>query len=858
LFGVLTVPLMYATAVALFRSRAAGLLAALLVAVSPLHVWYAQEVRMYTLLTFLCLLSSYLLLLAVEVRGGWQVAALWAGYTFVNVAACYTHYFAFVVLAFQAVYLLSVWWRRGFRPRHLIAGAAASGVFTVLAYLPWLPYLLGRYGDDPSYWAGRLKLGEVLVDIAVFFAGGESVTEATGISFFVVYATLLLVCLVALLVRAAHTTRLEAGDTDALLPAAYEPILFLLFYLLLPPALILAVSYAAPKFNARYVMVSHPPLVLIVAGGLVALWQLRGSLMGKVSRQAGVVLALLFLLGTSAYADLAAYGDPNFARADFRGVADYLRRHVGEDETVILVSGHAFPVFDYYAPDLERHLLPDSTTLDTGETLDYSVAADLNEWLAGKEGVWLVLWQDEVVDPAGYVPLMLAEMGEETPVGRAFAQVDVRHYRLPEDAVFSERPEIAHPANLNFGDRLQLLGYTQTGERQVTFFWEALQPLEEDYRVSLVLRDTMGQTWGTWDGRPTAYYYPTDRWRVGQVVFGRYDLALLPGSPPGDYGLEVGVYTEEDPVGLDVLDAAGNPIGKRAVPGAVRLAVAAVTPDEVEIPNADRIEMGGGVVLLGWELGREEAPPGDRLLVAPVWSVETQPAGDYLVRVLVTDTSGQPLEAGVYYPTNQWHPTSLWLPDQAWRGQFTFRLPIQAQPGEARVALQLVDRTGAPVGSPVTLTTIEVLPTDRVFTPPEPEELRRANFDDRVGLVGADLNPDPAAPGGVVRVTLYWQSLAEMDVAYTVFLHLLDADGRVVTGDDGEPAAGARPTTSWVPGEYVTDVHELAVPADLAPGDYIVEVGLYDAGVPTMPRLPVLGAEGEAATDRIIFALQVR
>ncbi|HSJ59509.1 MAG TPA: glycosyltransferase family 39 protein [Anaerolineae bacterium] len=858
LFGLLTVPLIYMAGLALFQSKSAGLLAAFLVAISPLHIWYAQEVRMYTLLTFLCLLSSYLLLRVTTTRDARQAAALWAGFTAANVAAIYTHYFAFFVLAFQAVYLLWTWGRERLRPRHLVIGGAASGLVTLLAYLPWLPNLLTRYDTDVSYLEGRLKLGEVLVDIAVLFAGGESVTEADGLLWAAGIGVVLVVCLAALFARASAVARREPQNEPSALPAAYDPILFLLLYLLLPPVLILAISYAAPKFNARYVMMSHPALLLILGGGLAALRHVRGQAIANVLRQAAAILGMLLLFAASAYAVLGAYGDPDFARADFRGVATYLRDHVQEKETIILVSGHAFPVFDYYAPDLDRHLLPDTPTLDTTATLDYSIAGTLNEWLGDKSGVWLVLWQDEVVDPAGYLPSMLAESAQEVPVGVAFSQVDVRHYRLPDGAAFAVRPDIAHPAHVNFGNRLQLLGYTQTGDRQVTLFWEALQPLQEDYRVSIVLRDTIGQSWGQWDGRPTAYYYPTSRWRPGQVVFGRIDLALLPGSPPGDYGLEVGVYTEQDPVGLDVLDAAGNPQGKRAVPGAVRLAVAAATPEEVEVVHAEQLNLGGGIGLIGWDLGREDAAPGDRLLLTPIWSVKSQPGGDYRVRLLLSDAAGQALDAGIHYLTNEWHPTSIWLPGQAWRGQITFRLPIHARPGEASLSLQLLDGLGHPVADPAQITTLQVLSTDRVFAPPAPQALRRANFDNRVGLLGADLLPNPTAPGGTLRVILYWEALAEMDVPYTAFVHLLDANGRVVAGHDGEPAAGARPTTGWVPGEYVTDVHEFAVPADLAPGDYVIEVGVYDAGVPSMPRLPVLGTEGEIATDRIIFTIQVR
>jgi mannosyltransferase len=846
LFGVLTVPLVYAVAWQLFRGRLAGLLAALLVAVSPLHVWYGQEVRMYTLLTFLCLLSSYLVLLAVKAEKTRSIAILWTAYTLVNVAALYTHYFAFFVLGFQAVYVLVVWVAGGGRPLHLVVGGLASGAATMLLYLPWLPQLVTRFGADVSYWPGRLKIDEVLVDIAISFVGGESVSEAAGILLAAGYGLVLTLCILALLSQAVRSRQQEVVRRP-------YPLLFLLLYLLVPPALILALSYNTPKFNARYVMVSHPAFSLLLAGGLAALWQRRAGSLGNVLRGALSALALVFILSVSVYANYNALADPAFARADFRGVARYLQEQIGPDEAIILTSGHMFPVFDYYAPGVDRHLLPDSPTLDTTRTLDYSIAADLNKWLAGKDGVWLVLWQDEVVDPTGYLTAMLGEVAEEQAVGRVFPQVSLRHYRLPPNAFLSEEPSIAHPADFNFGNQLRLLGYTQIDDRQVVLFWEAMQPLDEDYRVSLVLRDTAGQSWGQWDGRPSAYLYPTDRWRVGQIVFGRYELVPFPGTPPGDYGLEVGVYTEDDPVGLDLLDAAGAPQGTRAMLGAVRLSVPAVTADQVGAAHPGRIEMGDGLALLGWDLDRYEVQPGDRLLLTLFWSVESQPQGDRSVRLLVADAAGRVLDVGTFPPTNGWHPTSTWLPEQAWRGQMRFRLPIQTEPGEARLAVQLVDQEGVPLGSPVDLTAIQVLPTDRVYTSPQPEVSRRMNLDEKTLLLGADLAPEPVAVGGMLRVTLYWQALVELDIPYTVFVHLLDTQGRVVTGRDGEPVFGTRPTTGWVPGEFITDPHDVPIPGDLPPGEYVIEVGLYDAGAPGKPRLPIRGQDGQVETDRVIF-----
>jgi hypothetical protein len=439
-------------------------------------------------------------------------------------------------------------------------------------------------------------------------------------------------------------------------------------------------------------------------------------------------------------------------------------------------------------------------------------------------------------------------------VKRGFYDVGLQHYRLTPDAELSTRPPIDHPTDYNFGDRLRLLGYSQTDGRQVTLFWQALQPLEEDYRVSLTLRDVEGQSWGRWDGRPSAYDYPTDRWRVGQTVPGRYDLTAVPGTPPGEYGLEVGVYTEDDPVGLDVLDQAGAPQGKRAMLGGVKLVAPTTGSEALEIPNPGQIAVGGDLVLLGWDLDRDEGQPGDKLSLSLVWSAVAQPEEDYAVRLLVTDASGQTHDAGTYPPTNAWHDTRTWQAGEAWRGQLTFRLPVETLPGEARLGLQLLDADAIPVAPLVDLTRIQILSADRVFSAPQIQIPRLANFGNKIQLQGANLDPERAAPGRTLHVDLHWQALAEMDVPYTVFVHLLGPDGDLVAGQDGEPVDGTRPTTSWVPGEYIADPHEILVPTDLEPGEYRIEVGLYDPAIPGMPRLPILDSGSDTGQDRVIIA----
>jgi hypothetical protein len=181
-------------------------------------------------------------------------------------------------------------------------------------------------------------------------------------------------------------------------------------------------------------------------------------------------------------------------------------------------------------------------------------------------------------------------------------------------------------------------------------------------------------------------------------------------------------------------------------------------------------------------------------------------------------------------------------------------VPIEAQPGQARLQIALIDESGHPLGESVSLASLEIEPTERVFTAPETQYPSEANFGGLVTLVGADLDTATVEPGETLHLTLYWQAQTGMDKSYTVFTHLLDTDSRIWAQQDGIPVSGARPTTGWVPGEVIRDEIQLTVDPQAPPGDYVIEVGLYDAGDPALPRLPVLDEAGQPIDDRVLLA----
>ena len=76
-------------------------------------------------------------------------------------------------------------------------------------------------------------------------------------------------------------------------------------------------------------------------------------------------------------------------------------------------------------------------------------------------------------------------------------------------------------------------------------------------------------------------------------------------------------------------------------------------------------------------------------------------------------------------------------------------------------------------------------------------------------------------------MALNWQVIQAPAADYTVFVHLLDSQGRLVTQNDQQPQGGFAPTRGWQAGSAMTDHHGLILPAELPAGEYVVQVGLY-------------------------------
>lgn len=114
---------------------------------------------------------------------------------------------------------------------------------------------------------------------------------------------------------------------------------------------------------------------------------------------------------------------------------------------------------------------------------------------------------------------------------------------------------------------------------------------------------------------------------------------------------------------------------------------------------------------------------------------------------------------------------------------------------------------------------------------------------------------DALRAGGAMTVTLFWESVAPVEEDFTVFVHLLDAAGRLAGQHDSPPLQGWYPTSRWTPGVLVPDPHPVTLSTGLVPGRYRLLVGMYRR--PSIERLPATRPDGSRWPDDCIMLTEI-
>lgn len=723
IFGLLLVAVVYKLGQKLFVPQA-GLAAAAIAAISPFLVYYSQEARMYMQGAFLCALAGLFFVKALEKD------RYWAAYALTAAAAIYTQYYALgPILALNVFFVVAVMWRsgRGLRARWL----AANAVVAVL-YLPWLPTLAVQAATWPrgyplpagqDWLADAVFLGPLLITGPATFA--DPVAQFASFANMFLATALLAVVALAWPVLSRKLIRQPPGSSG----------LWLGYGLALTAVLvswpILLVPFWRPNldvFNPKFLTFGLPYFYIWMGAGAVSLtiagrhvFQALALPLRRTKGQFGRVpwaiplafptLAALFFLvqGTwpaheRYYAGASAQASN---RGDYRNLAGYIEAQAEPGDSIVLNAPGQTEVFSYYyRGPLPVFPLPHQRPLD-----EYSTQGDLEAIASGSDRVWLLLWGQQESDPQWFVERWLNNRGYKT-VDRWFKGVHAYLYVMPRTG--PERRLAVSARVENYG-RLAAVGLpgapqaageplaraSAGGILTLSLYWEATSPMPERYKVFVHLLGPGGTLWGQHDGEPGGGSRPTTDWRAGESIVDNHGLPVLPGTPPGRYEVELGLYDPATGRRLPIYDDARNEPSDRLVLNYVEVTKPSFFPARESLDMEQAVEasypdfglLGYEFFKLGTERGSRDFQTGDIAHLALWWRAESSPPAGYWIRVALLDGSDR--EQGMYQGTVEVYPPGNWSPGEIVRDLYKIALPVS--PGAYRVAVSVTGPLGKPV-----------------------------------------------------------------------------------------------------------------------------------------------------------------
>ncbi len=810
-------------------------LPALILALFPVEVYYARDARMYTLTIVWATLSSLLFLpLVFDGKRGppgqvWPSRPALVGLVFVNALALFTHYYlAFLIVTqFVSLLLLRRW-------RALVAWCTAHGLLGLMGLI-WLARSPGLSSSLSEAW-GRFvptwpTLGQLRRLLADLLLG-----PITGVPWSLVYGCGALVAL-GLLAAWVHPARALRVASNAQTKDRRSPVLGL--WLTLTVLLPVALAYVMPEPPRSRFLIFLLPFAALALGQIPFL----------LPRRAPVVI----WLGLSALAvtALGIYGLPRTVK--------WIKSNYGH--TIATVSAHARPgdgvlfygpwqeiQYRYYHADnfppisrVPSHAPP--------QLVPEKAEPVLRDLLETHQRLWVIPAAVNDVDPAHYVDGWL-----NTHAYPVWTTHDLSLYLPP-----AEQDALSLPVDIPFGDRLRLERVSSDAQAvpageglRLTLTWAVSATLDGDVKLDLSLVDQTNNRWQQWESVPGQWSNPSSNWRPGDEITDHQGLVVPQGAPPGIYTVQLAVIDVDSTLPLGPF---GNPdiLQPRVDLFSFEVTEPVAPPVLLDVsefagPFAFESPQGTNQVLtlVGYELAEGRYQRGNSIPLRLHWLAPSQSAQNLTLRFELSHRSRKglfgsqvTLVASETLPLSPDYPISVWSPGRLVSLPTALFIPFDAAPGSAQVTLTVLGSDDQPwmVGGSQRLTLGELTLEKRPILRELPSDLTAVQVDfadqtgntaDRIGLRGYRIDGE-AGPGGQLELTYAWYGLSHPERIYSVFNHLLAADGQRVAQIDGWPQGGALLTSQWQPGDYIRDSHTLEIPADASTGPYTLLVGLYDA-----------------------------
>jgi len=576
LFALVLIPLLYAMGQRL-RGPRVGILAALMGAVSPFYLWYAQEARMYTMVTAFSLASLCMLWRAISEHR----IRYWMGFGLTAAAAVATQYMALLVILCQLGLAVWLWHRRrpaqgnATEPRHHRRyrwGLSISALFVGIV-LVIIGYEALRLALEPQAGRGYVSLGILLSDALNSFSLGLSVVSS---EVWAIDALFLVMFILGAISAWRQPPPLSDAAGEFTIPDRRGAgMIVLVAYIVLPIFLIWLYSHINPVYmGSRYVMMCSPAFYLGLGLGLDALARRHTVFF---------LLAGLALLLGAGYSDWRYFSHERYrTKEDHRSAAHYVMANERVNDAIVVNAPENLEAFmHYYAPQQGRRgdliAIGRPSRALTGRS-DADVINQEMMPLTKYDRLWLVHARTMFSDPEDLVTRWLDEHAVllERKVFPSYGSpVTVSAYSM-RPPLYSQNP--LETTMGTFGGRLALQDYTvryfdATGQARqlastelaqapgslspqaaanpipggkvlsVVLLWQPQDRLA-DIKASLRLIDQGGEQRAQRDRIPFMYW-PSSKWPVGQVIRHEADVPVPHDITPGIYTLRLVIYEAE-------------------------------------------------------------------------------------------------------------------------------------------------------------------------------------------------------------------------------------------------------------------------------------------------------------------------
>lgn len=410
--GVASIPLLYALVNRLYHRKTA-LIAASIMALSPIHIWYSQEARMYSLQLFLCIAA---MLFFVKYRQEHKIRYVGL-YALFIVFGVFTHMYTGLLMASLGIFAMvsSIKNRKEFA---IWAGAHAVALMGVFPVLMKVMRSVGN-GVQVAYQrpAGFQDIVYSIYTFSVGYSMGPSPSELHYIPGKQAVMSNLPMIVIPLLIFGI----LAVSGLFRLRKQGRWQFWFTLSVLFIPVLLAVALAvFPGIPLNARYILVSIIPFWIILAAGIQQCLNVRYLRL--------LPAAAVIIVGLALYNH---YYNDRYVKQDMRSAVDVINKNGMPGDVVLISSVELGGPFIYYFrhPEIPYHGYPDGK----GFVNEKVLPNDINKLTSDKKRVWLILGRTWSSDPQGLIKSLL--MSKYPLIDQKnFPGIDLSCYKIGKQA----------------------------------------------------------------------------------------------------------------------------------------------------------------------------------------------------------------------------------------------------------------------------------------------------------------------------------------------------------------------------------------------------------------------------------------